>query len=221
MKECYRVLNIGGIIRIVVPDLENLAKTYIDVLQKVKSGNREIHDMYNWIVLELYDQTVRNNIGGEMLEFLSSNQISTNKEILERCGPEVYDWLKNINNNNDNNYNTKIIPKVKISTLLIKNIIKSLKNPIKLREKIIKIILGKEYETLKIGRFRNSGEIHYWMYDEYSVSYLLSKIGFKQVVRRTPIDSYMPNWNEWNLDTEPDGTVYKPNSIYVEAIKDT
>jgi hypothetical protein len=48
---------------------------------------------------------------------------------------------------------------------------------------------------------------------------LLEDCGFQQIVRRTATESYIPDWPEFNLDTEPDGSVYKPDSLFMEAIK--
>jgi hypothetical protein len=83
----------------------------------------------------------------------------------------------------------------------------------------IRLLLGKEYATLQLGRFRKSGEIHQWMYDRYSLGVLLSKCGLEKIVQRNPRESYIPDWTKFNLDTEKDGTVYHPDSLFVEAIK--
>ena len=84
---------------------------------------------------------------------------------------------------------------------------------------MIKLILNKEYNALQIGRFRQAGEIHQWMYDRYSLKVLMRKNGFESIVQRTAYESYVPDWAKFNLDTEPDGSVYKPNSLYMEGIK--
>jgi hypothetical protein len=83
----------------------------------------------------------------------------------------------------------------------------------------IEILLGKEYSVLQMGRFRQSGEVHQWMYDRYSLALLLEKCGLEKIVQRTATESCIPDWGNWNLDTEPDGTLYKPDSLYMEAIK--
>jgi hypothetical protein len=57
------------------------------------------------------------------------------------------------------------------------------------------------------------------MYDRYSLSKLLTQCGFHQIVQRSPTDSYIPNWSQFCLDTELDGSVYKPDSLFMEAIK--
>ena len=38
-------------------------------------------------------------------------------------------------------------------------------------------------------------------------------------VRREASESLIPGWTKFNLDTEADGTVYKPDSMYMEAVK--
>jgi hypothetical protein len=87
------------------------------------------------------------------------------------------------------------------------------------KEELVQQLLGSEYEMLRIGRFRHGGEIHQWMYDSYSLGRLLLACGFKSVAVRSATESYIPDWSSHNLDTEPDGSVYKPDSLFVEALK--
>lgn len=70
IKDCYRVLCPQGILRVVVPDLEAIARTYLHAFDKVNNGFIEWDDNYQWILLEMYDQTVRNQTGGEMVNFI-------------------------------------------------------------------------------------------------------------------------------------------------------
>jgi hypothetical protein len=64
----------------------------------------------------------------------------------------------------------------------------------------------------------NFGEVHHWMYDDYSLKRLLEGNGFSSIVRRTAVESYIKGWESFNLDTEPDGAIYKLYSLYIEAI---
>lgn len=57
------------------------------------------------------------------------------------------------------------------------------------------------------------------MYDRYSLTILLNKIDLKKVRQFSAKESYIQNWESWDLDTEPNGTIYKPDSIYMEGIK--
>ena len=72
IAECFRVLRPGGILRIAVPDLESIVKNYLNVLESGlnKPGDEMIRANYDWIILELYDQTVRTKSGGNMAKYL-------------------------------------------------------------------------------------------------------------------------------------------------------
>ena len=72
---------------------------------------------------------------------------------------------------------------------------------------------------LEAGRFRNGGEIHQWMYDEYSLGTLLKGAGFENIQRKSAYESQIPHWEEhMALDVE-DGKVRKPDSLFLEATK--
>jgi hypothetical protein len=75
-----------------------------------------------------------------------------------------------------------------------------------------------EIEALKIGLFRNNGEIHKWMYDKYSLSQLLFDTGFKMVEIKNPYSSNIPLWESYGFDVKS-GKVLNPNSLYIEAVK--
>jgi hypothetical protein len=57
------------------------------------------------------------------------------------------------------------------------------------------------------------------MHDSHSLGRLLSSVGFIDLVERQAHDSYIHNWQSFNLDTEPDGTVVRPDSVFVEGRK--
>ena len=63
IRECYRVLKPQGVLRIVVPDLEQIARIYLTAVEKADSSP-EWAANYEWILLELLDQMVRNKRGG-------------------------------------------------------------------------------------------------------------------------------------------------------------
>ncbi|HEY3389168.1 MAG TPA: hypothetical protein VGK38_06315, partial [Prolixibacteraceae bacterium] len=71
----------------------------------------------------------------------------------------------------------------------------------------------------EIGRFRNGGEIHQWMYDRYSLRKLLIQAGFDEVVVQTANGSNITDWQKYCLDTDSNNTVYKADSLYMEGIK--
>lgn len=215
--ECSRVLRPQGVLRVVIPDLEQIVWNYIKALELASSGSQEWAANYEWILLEMYDQTVRSHSGGEMAAYLSREHIFNEEFILNRCGIEGKKMII------DGKFYRQKVPSVSIpeSKLIrfLKQIYRFFRYPTYRKELLLKSILGKEYTALEIGRFRQSGEIHQWMYDHYSLALLFKKCGFKNIIQRTATESYIPDWASWNLDTEPDGMIYKPDSLYMEAIK--
>lgn len=89
-----------------------------------------------------------------------------------------------------------------------------------LRSRLLRRLLSEDdHKALAIGRFRLQGEVHHWMYDRYSLATLLVEAGFENPTRKSATESSIEGWVQFNLDTEPDGTVYKPDSLYMEAWK--
>ena len=208
----------GGIIRIAVPDLESIAKTYLHALNKAADREEEWAAHYEWMYLEMYDQTVRNSSGGAMAEYLMQQDVVNEEFVFNRCGVEAQK-LREIARRRLTNTSSNDTPISTESLRKIKNMLARVKLlPIYARELILKNLLGAEYEALKIGRFRLSGEVHQCMYDRYSLRCLLASNGFVEIVQRSAKESYIPCWSSYNLDTEPDGSIYKPDSLFMEAI---
>lgn len=208
LRECCRVLIPGGVIRVVVPDLEQIVRTYLSILDMKPEDNPVLQCDYDWISLELLDQLVREFPGGEMAKYLRQVGIPNLEFVYERIGGEARRIVSSVQSQT---------PATKVK----RNFIKTIRRfPAHLKKKITRYLLGKEdYKALEIGRFRLSGEVHQWMYDRYSLKKMLGEVGFVLVVRRGADESYISNWQSYNLDTELDGSVYKPDSLFMEAIK--
>jgi SAM-dependent methyltransferase len=143
--ECLRVLKPGGILRVVVPDLEQLARRYLDAATLLPGGATAAE--HAAAVDEIFDQMVL-------------------------CIP---------------------------------------------RERAEKPALVRLLETVFVGDTRRSGTMHRWMYDRHSLGRLLEEAGFVGMETLDAATSRVPGWTGFLLDTEPDGSPYKPGSLYVEA----
>jgi predicted SAM-dependent methyltransferase len=216
IRECYRILRPQGILRVVVPDLEEIARMYLYSLEQASGGAKAWEQNYQWMLLEMYDQTVRNQPGGEMIEFLSTQNLANQEFIVNRCGVEIKNIILAAQK--------QITPPISLSKNnfqgLLKHIYRLFRYTDYRHQAILQIILDPtELKALRLGQFRQSGEVHQWMYDRYSLSVLLKKCGLEEIVCRTADESNIPDWNSFNLDTEPDGAIYKPDSLYLEAVK--
>ena len=69
------------------------------------------------------------------------------------------------------------------------------------------------------GHAGNAGELHRWMYDKYSIAELLLSVGFNDIRTETPTTSRIKGWDEFTLDHEETGTIYKRGSLYIEGKK--
>lgn len=186
LMECFRVLKPGGVIRVVVPDLETIAKLYLKNLNQALKGNEDAQEKYDWIMLEMFDQMVRNHPGGEVLEYWKQFPLPAENFIYQRAGSEA---------------------KHTISFIREKGLTQN-----KIPQKPIP-------DPLSLGKFRLSGEIHQWMYDRYSLKKILQECGFKAIKKCKANESRIPYFNNYLLDIESDGSVRKPDSLFMEGIK--
>lgn len=210
LKECYRVLKTSGVIRLAVPDLEQIVRGYLNELDKALQQPEESGQNYDWMLLELYDQAVRGRSGGAMLEYLEQDSIPNEAFVYQRIGAEARDIIHALKQGASTSHNER--PTNYLARL------RSL--PQFVRARLLKIILSDEdYRALEIGKFRSTGEIHQWMYDRYSLGRILKRAGFQNPKTVRANESQIPGWTEYHLDTEPDGTVCKPDSLFMEAIK--
>ncbi len=95
--ECHRVLRPGGVLRVVVPDLEQICRLYLQALDRALQGDLEWQYNYEWIMLEMYDQCIRNYSGGEMLQYLMRDQIPNENFVAGRLGSFYQVLIRDIN----------------------------------------------------------------------------------------------------------------------------
>ncbi|MEQ8688378.1 MAG: methyltransferase domain-containing protein [Imperialibacter sp.] len=207
LEECFRVLKKDGIIRIAIPDLEQIATKYLELLHlglKAPSDEK-IRQNYEWMMLEMYDQTVRNHPGGLMGKYLQREELSNQDFVYSRIGFEGKNYR-------DSYFSTK---KMK-SDISAKKLVGKIARGIAKRVINFNPLNISRYH--KIGKFRLQGEIHQWMYDRYSLTSLLTELGFTNIVVRDAYTSSIEGWSVFQLDSL-DEAVKKPDSLYIEAKK--
>jgi len=213
LRECHRVLRSGGILRIAVPDLESIARLYLEWLQKAQRGAAGARENYEWMMLELYDQTVREKSCGGFVDYFWQNPFPNWEFVVSRWGSQAISFQKVFGNAPGHAENGAGQPSIAWRYVL--------RNPGRvLRDKLLRFVLGEpDWLALQLGRFRRSGEVHLWMYDSFSLGELLQLTGFAHPRRFSATESQIPGWNGFHLDSEPDGSTYKPDSLFMEAVK--
>lgn len=193
LADCNRVLKPGGVIRVGVPDLERICRLYLEKLEASLKGDAQAEADYDWVMLELLDQTVRERSGGEMLGYLKQNSLPNEAFVLERIGVEGHEILDAVRR-----------PVVEGGIIH------------RLRQAVRSACLPR---SVRIGKFRLGGEVHQWMYDRFSLGRLLWAAGFTEITPRTATDSRIEGWGRFGLDVTPDGVVIKPDLFFMEAVK--
>lgn len=207
IKECFRVLRPGGILRVVCPDLENIVEEYRKYLhQNLNDPTPASEANYDWIMLELFDQTVRNSTGGMMADHLRRPDIINEDYVLHRTG-HVGQSIREYHlsgNTPKGHLRSNLTLK-----LLLKKGIPFLWR--KIRHKL-------SSHTTRVGAFRLGGEVHMWMYDRYSLGRLMKNCGFIGISKKDPHTSDIPDWDRYELDVKGE-LVYDPTSLFMEGRK--
>jgi hypothetical protein len=227
IAECARILKPGGILRIAVPDLERIARLYLEKLEDAAKGKQGAHADYEWMLLELLDQTVRERAGGEMETYLSRKQIENIDFVLSRIGTEGKGLIAKAEPGNRFSQKNRFLKRLASKSpqqILAKIRAEGFRGlSWRVRTAISSIfvflISGRAgLSAFRSGLFRSGGEIHQWMYDRYSLTRLLEKFGFQDIRICRHDESRIPDYSRYGLDSV-EGNARKPDSLYIEAVK--
>ncbi|AOS45748.1 hypothetical protein Verru16b_02835 [Lacunisphaera limnophila] len=201
LQECHRVLQPGGLLRVVVPDLEQKARLYLEKLElaATRSEARTLAD-HEWTVVEMIDQLVRTRSGGEMLRWLQ--EAAPDSFAARRIGDEFQRAQAGARQ--------VAAPRGPAPR-------PGVRERLARRLRQLAGVSETEWDWL---RYRRLGEAHLWMYDRVSLATLLNSTGFTGCEVTTAGTSRQPDWATdglW-LDVEA-GSPRKPDSLYLEAVK--
>ena len=207
LEDCYRVLKPGGVLRIVIPNLEQIAALYLENHRQAWDGDETAAANYDWIKLELLDQLVRNHSGGRMGQYMAGDQCSNSEFVQSRVGDEFA------------RCQPSHLPKIKKESPNAAERIKSsiVNTKAQFTRWIVRLLMGKgALKSFEEGLFRSQGEIHRWMYDRHSLRTLCNACGFVDFKVQTATESFIEDYESFELDTR-NGNVRKPDSLFVEC----
>ena len=199
LQECFRVLRPGGILRVGVPDLEDIAREYLRRLEAAERGEADAAHRYDWIKLELLDQLVRRRSGGGCGDYLWRDGVPVPDYVEERWGGAAREIRSSFQAMKGHAPGKRT---------LLERIAWRIRHPFARREG----------EAARIGRFMLSGESHLWMYDRYSLRRALEECGFVDFEVVDPFRSSIPRWPEFRLEVDGNA-VRKPHTLVMEARK--
>lgn len=202
LRECHRVLKWGGVIRVVVPDLEYSVRLYLSCLEDVRGRSEDAvaREHYEWAICNLLDQLVRERSGGTMMPLWSRKDLQDPAFIASTTGGTEFETVRRT-------ALTRLPPP--LSSGGVRGTLYALRHlaPTRLRC------------WYRARSFARSGERHRWMYDAYSLSKLLSEVGFVGIQCCGPQESRIPSFHRYHLDVDAEGRQRAPHSLYIEAVR--
>lgn len=204
LRECFRVLEPDGTIRIVVPDLEKIARDYVACISASGPIDAFLHE---WLLIEMYDQTTRTKPGGLMLSAIRSATDQQARLIEARLGQEA------------RRVRTPQGGSAQAPTLW-QTAVKAVRRAhMRTIEAVVTLLGGiSAKQAWQEGCFRHSGEVHLQMYDRFLLARSLASAGFVSVRVCRADESRIPNFSGYELDTSL-GVPRKPDSLYIEAVR--
>jgi SAM-dependent methyltransferase len=210
LQHMHRILRPGGVIRIAVPDLETLTREYLRLLEQLNREPQASAADYDWIMLEMYDQAVRERSGGEMSGFLAASNLPNREFVLSRIGAEAERaWQA---------ARTPVAARLpqRIRARGLRWFLQAVR--LRIAGVLIGLLGGRTAKYAYLGGvFRQSGEVHRWMYDSFSLGRALEAAGFVNTRRCTAFESAVPGFSSYALDVDEKKRIRKPDSLFMEA----
>ncbi len=194
VAETHRLLEPGGVVRIVVPDLEGIARAYLASLERAAAGGHaECRWEHRWMTVELLDQLVRTTPGGLMRRWWSCDPVPARRLIEERLGQEAAAGIAATAAARGTSDEFPLDPAA--------------------------IFTAEPPAPRAALRYASRGERHRWMYDRVSLADLLEEAGFREVAATDANHSRIPGFAAACLDADERGRPRKPDSLYVEGVR--
>jgi predicted SAM-dependent methyltransferase len=203
LHQCLQVIKPGGILRLVVPDCEEMFTTYLQL------RSRGLHGEANFLVMEIVDQCVRTQRNGEMGRFYGRVDRMPKDQrqawfdfIRMRTGQDLSE-PGFFSNDSKTNFKLRDIP------VVCRGVFHRLG---------IRMLLA-PFRDQNVS-FALVGERHHWLWDFYQLQEALEAAGFVAVKKMTHDTSLCADFPFYPLDCGLDGQPRKGlQSLFVEALK--
>lgn len=213
LRECHRVLQPGGVLRLVLPDLQEMATSYLHYRE---AGD---HERADFLVLEIIDQCVRRESGGELGRLYRRlrdephpDQAELIAFVRERTGEPLVASM-NGQANNPGGRNSSALARLGGLPGRLHNRLQRLW----IRAWLAALPAAFRAQNVSLA---DVGERHHWLWDFHQLQQALEAAGFMAVERRAPDSSAIANFPFQPLDLDAEGRSRKgAESMFVEATK--
>lgn len=216
LSECLRVLKPGGVLRLVLPDLQNMARTYLQLRDDGK------HDKADFLVLEMIDQCVRRQSGGELGKYYRLLQEQT-KGFAMASGDDnvMHNFIRHRTGEQIGaSDQSKPAGGWGEGATQFKRLLRAV--PRRLQRYWIQVVLQALPSAFRAQNvsLAGVGEKHHWLWDFHQLQQALEVVGFISVERRSADSSAIADFPFSPLDLDADGKPRKgAESMYIEANK--
>jgi predicted SAM-dependent methyltransferase len=198
--ECNRILRKGGVIRIVVPDFQEMVKAYL----KLKHlGQME---RASFIKHEILDQCVRYYSGGGLLNWYEKARKDAS--------------LRNFIAMRNGHFSTDILDHVNSSKRLSGMNFERIRRGILRRYFLLLVLMMPRSYKSNLVSLAHLGELHKWVYDFDDLSFLLKEAGFGKIQRVSAKKTRIESFPLEPLDLTRWGKIRKgKESMFIEAVR--
>jgi SAM-dependent methyltransferase len=167
LRECHRVLEPGGVIRLVLPDFEEMCREYLGQL------DRSDYTKAKLCVIDIVDQCVRIESGGELAKIYRkySQDLAGNEQIRDYIYSRNGQYLPLPSVLSKSKRFTKLINLSTKPNLFIKKLVYQLNMA---RINILIFLLPKAFREQNVS-LAGIGERHHWLWDFYQLKSALDR----------------------------------------------
>jgi len=216
LAECQRILKPGGILRLVLPDFEEMCAAYLMYRQNGEHAKADL------LVIEIIDQSVRRYPGGELGKFYRKLQSDKGKyrDMIDFLRVRNGESLSDCSTPQSLIHKSSLIQTKHSNSARIRRRFQAFKALLKdLRFQIGIKLLPRPFIRQNVS-FATVGELHHWLWDFHQIERELLAAGFKDVVRVSHRTSNIKHFPFNPLDTDPQDNPRKgAESMYIEAFK--
>lgn len=215
MAEMFRVLKPGGILRVSVPDLESICREYLHQLETaVHEPSVQNIRRYQWTVMQIVDQLVRDKSGGMILDAIRAGEYD--QDYVDEKHSDVYRPFFKHRQEQEHAASGSPSRSVwqRMATLTPLTVYEGLKRRITV---YARQLTASRQTAVHDPHFTR--ENWRWAYDRFSLNLLFQKAGFIEIQPKDFKHSDIPTWSKYDLDRSNFADRAIDPSVYIEGRK--